>query len=263
MLRHTLTLVLLLLMSSSPAGADARTTRAWSLLEAALKAESHETRTRGVRSLALLVRSGRAEKLAIAGLGDKEDDVRTAAADSLGEIGLASAAPSLVKAASEDDASQVVFAAAGALFKLKDPRAFEVYYAALTKQRKSGDSLLGSQLKILKDTKAMALIGFEQGLGFIPFAGLGYGVIKTIARDDESPVRAAAALRLAHDPDPRSGAALEAATADEKWLVRAAALDALARRGDHAFVRAALRRLDDENETVRLNAAACIIRLAR
>src|SRR5260370_555192 len=74
--------------------------------------------------------------------------------------------------------------------------------------------------------------GFEGGIGFIPFAGIGWGAIKAIRKDDSSPVRAAAAKVLAKDPDPAATKALADAVGDKSWLVRAAALEALAKRGD-------------------------------
>ena len=128
--------------------------------------------------------------------------------------------------------------AAGALYKLNDATAYEIYYAALTGEMKSGAGLVESQMKMLKDPKALAKLGFEQGISFIPFAGIGYGAFKAIRKDDESPVRAAAALRLARDPDPKSAEALAKAAGDEEWMVRAAAIDAIGRRGDAALVKA-------------------------
>jgi hypothetical protein len=42
----------------------------------------------------------------------------------------------------------------------------------------------------------MAQLGFEEGMGFIPFAGIGYEVFKTVTKDDSSPLHAAAATKL-------------------------------------------------------------------
>jgi len=84
---------------------------------------------------------------------------------------------------------------------------------------------------------------------------------ESFRQDTVSPVRAAAAQRLAADPDPASGRALANATKDEQWLVRAAAVSALASRGDRSLAAAVAARLDDENETVRITAAAALVRL--
>jgi HEAT repeat protein len=157
----------------------------------------------------------------------------------------------------------VVFAAASALYTLGDPRAYEIYYAVLTGERKSGQSLVESQMKMLKDPKAMAQIGVEAGLGFIPFAGIGLSVFKTATKDDTSPVRAAAAQKLIRDSDPKSAAALMESASDKKWLVRAAVVDAIAKRGDPALLEAVWPLLSDENETVRFSAAGAILRLTK
>jgi len=68
--------------------------------------------------------------------------------------------------------------------------ASNVYYAVLTGQRKTGEPLLESQLKMLKDPQELAKIGFEAGMGFIPFGGVGTKVFKTVTQDKVSPVRA-------------------------------------------------------------------------
>jgi HEAT repeat protein len=235
--------------------------KAWEILKAGATNKSIESRVGAISAMGLISQDPTAEKMALTALGDEKPEVRAAAASCLGEVGSKDAIPALKKAL-RDTTSEVVFAAASALYKLNDPAAYQVYYAALTHQMKSGDNLLDSQMKMLKDPKALAKIGFEQGIGFIPFAGLGYGAFKALRKDDESPVRAAAALRLARDPDPKSAEALVKAASDEKWMVRAAAINAIGQRGDAALLKAIVPLLSDEKETVRFSAAACILRLS-
>jgi HEAT repeat protein len=117
-------------------------------------------------------------------------------------------------------------------------------------------------VKMLKDPKMMAQFGFEAGIGFIPFASAGLGVVKAVSKDDISPVRAAAARNLATDPDPRSGKALVQAASDKSTVVRASALDAIARRGDASLVSAIKPALSDSKGAVRYTAAAALLRLA-
>jgi HEAT repeat protein len=107
----------------------------------------------------------------------------------------------------------------------------------------------------------MAQLGFEEGIGFIPFAGIGWEAIKRITKDDSSPVRAAAAKVLAKDPDPAATKALAEAAGDESWLVRAAALEALAKRGDPSALDPVEQSMSDEKEAVRYTAAAAVLRL--
>jgi len=259
---RTLTAIACVLGAAAPCAgqAAAPVPRAWTLLEQGAADAKLETRVRAVEALGLLVKDDRARRLAESKLRDSEPAVRAAAATSLGQIVLKSAVAALTQARSDTEA-EVVFATAAALLKFGDPAAYRVYYAVLTGQRKTGEPLVESQLKMLKDPDALARIGFEQGIGFIPFGGIGLQVFKSFRQDNVSPVRAAAAQRLATDPDPASGRALATATSDEKWLVRASAVSAIAIRGDRSLVDAVVRRLEDENETVRFNAAAAIVRL--
>jgi HEAT repeat protein len=93
-------------------------------------------------------------------------------------------------------------------------------------------------MKMLKDPKALANMGLEEGIGFIPFGGVSYKVFRMAINDSVSPVRAAAATKLSRDPDPKSRQALIDITKDSKWLVRAAAAGAIAKRNDPSLVSA-------------------------
>jgi hypothetical protein len=73
-------------------------------------------------------------------------------------------------------------------------------------------------------------------------------VVKTLVKSDNSPVRAAAAKKLAHDPDPASAKALVAATQDKNWVVRGAALEAIAERGDRSLLSKVAPSLDDDKD---------------
>ena len=122
--------------------------------------------------------------------------------------------------------------------------------------------MVAEQMKMLRDPKKMAEIGVEQGIGFIPYAGIGLSAFKALREDDVSPVRAAAAKMLANDPDPDSGRALVEAATDKSWLVKAAALEAIAKRGDPKLLDSIVPALMDDNTSVRCTAAAAIIRLS-
>ncbi len=162
----------------------------------------------------------------------------------------------------KDTDPSVIIAAAHSLIALGDNTGYNVYYAVLTGEQKTGQSLTEQQKKMLKDPKKMAALGVQVGVGFIPFGGLAMGGYKMLTRDDTSPVLAAAALMLAKDPDPKSGTALADASANkDKWLVRAAAFDAIAKRGDPTLLAAAEAGLQDDKDQVKISAAAAVIRL--
>jgi HEAT repeat protein len=239
---------------------DTDTVNAWSVIETALTDKSADTRAKAAFVLGLIENSSKAQSDAEKALTDSDSRVRAAAARALGAMGAKSSIPKL-KALIKDDQSEVVFAVASALRKLDDPTAFEIYYAALTGERKSGESLAEQQMKILKDPKALSKIGFEAGIGFVPFGGAGLAGYKMLTKDDATPVRAAAATQLVADPDPRAAKALVAALADDKWLVRAAAADAIAQRNDPTLKHSLTPVFLDSKDTVRFTAAAAYLRL--
>lgn len=235
--------------------------QAWDILQTGLNDTSTGKRTQAVRALGLLRGTQRAPEMAEKALEDKEPQVRAAAVTALGQMGSTASIPKLRKVLSDDDAS-VVLAAAHALNVLQDPTAYDVFYEVLTGERKPGEGLVGQGMENLKDGKKVAKFGFEEGIGFVPFADIGYSAVKVVTKDDASPVRAAAANILASDPDPRSGQALVQAASDKKWIVRVAALEAIAKRGDPKLLSGIVPEMSDENGTVRFTAAAAVFRLS-
>ena len=239
--------------------------RSWQTLRAALETDSAEKRAKALTALGVLKGNLEAEKLAVAALKDPKADVRAAAANALGTM-QANQARSALEVALDDTEPAVVLAAANSLMLLKDPNfAYDVYYGVLTGTVRTDNGpikeQIKEQLKILHDKRKLAELGLEQGVGFIPYGGLGYGVVKTLVKNDNSPIRAAAARKLAHDPDPVTATALVSATQDKNWMVRVAALEAIAERGDRSLTSAIVPSLDDDKDEVRYTAAACIIRL--
>src|SRR5260370_29222569 len=144
---------------------------------------------------------------------------------------------------------------------LNDPAGSQVYCDVLSGERKSGEGIVGQQMKTLKDGKKMAELGLEEGLGFIPFADMGFSAVKAVRKDDTSPVRAAAARALIKDQDPRVGQALVRAVSDKSWIVRASALLAIAKRENAHLLNAIVPALSDKNGVVRYTAAAAVTRL--
>lgn len=253
--------LMVVMVAGSLALGQTPTEKAWSVLETGLKAKSPRPRATAARVLGLITRDAKAASLAQGALADPNADVRAAAAAALGQMGASSSIPAL-EGALDDKDTAVVLAAANALLKLRSRTAFGVYYEVLTGERKSGQGLVAGQMKTLKDRRKMAQFGFEEGIGFVPFAGIGYSAIRAITKDDVSPVRAAAAKMLASDPDPHSGVALAQAATDKSWLVRVAALDAIAERGDPRLLAAIRPALDDKNFPVQCTAAAAVVHLS-
>ncbi len=261
----TLTVLLcvgaMLLAQQTPA-AQTPKDQAWSVLNNGLTNSNADKRTRAVRESGLLIGDQQAKDAAVIALKDPKPEVRAAAAQALGEMEARSAKPQLVATFNDTDPT-VILAAAHSLIVLGDNRGYGVFYAVLTGEQKTGTSLSEEQKKLLHDPKKLASVGFQAGLGFVPFAGMGLTAFKLLTKDDTSPVLAAAALTLAKDPDPASGQALaNAAAQQKKWLVRAAAYEAIAKRGDPGLKPAAVSGLQDEQDEVQYAAAAAVIRLS-
>jgi HEAT repeat protein len=233
---------------------------AWDILRAGANEKSTGKRVKAVRALRLLPGDPAATEMAQGALQDPKPEVRAAAAVALGLMGSKASIPELKKALSDKDPS-VVLTAAHALQVLNDPAGYEVYYEVLTGERKSANGLVAQEKETLKDPKRMAKFGFEEGIGFIPFADIGYSAVKEVGKDNTSPVRAAAARDLVNDPDPRIGQALVRAASDRSWIVRASALLAIAKREDAGLLNGIVPAMSDKNEVVRSTAAAAVIRL--
>ncbi len=235
--------------------------QAWQTLESGYAGSKTSDRALAIRVLSLLPNDSKAVRVAVKALKDNKTEVRAAAAAALGDMNSRKSIPKLRLALDDTDPS-VALAAAHALELMHDDSAYEVYYEVLNGERKTGKSLIASQTSILSDPKKMAQLGFEEGIGFIPFAGIGWGAIKAITKDDTSPIRAAAAKALAKDPDPATTKALTDAAGDKSWLVRAAALEALAKRGDPSVLETVKLYMDDEKAVVKYTAAAAVLRLS-
>ena len=157
----------------------------------------------------------------------------------------------------------MVLAAAHSLFLLgRREEAYKVDYEVLVGERKCAHGFVASQMDELKDSKAVAMMGVETGIGFAPFGGPAYEVFKRASKDHDSPVRAAATKELAADRDPRVDAALANACSDKKWAVRAAAVYAIAKRDDPALLKVITPALEDKNDIVRYDASAAVVRLS-
>jgi len=236
--------------------------KAWAMFESAAKSKNASQRSIGIRALGLLRDNTRARKLAEDALGDDNPQVRASAATALGQMHATESIAKLQKLLTDTRIS-VVMAAAHALRDLKDnTSAYSIYYDVLTGERK-GDGLITQQMDTLHNPKELAMIGLEQGIGYVPFAGIGWDAWRYTHKKDPHPVRAVAATLLAHDPDPKTGIALvKSALNDKDWIVRAAALEALAQRGDPSLEEKIEISLYDVNSHVRYTAAATVIRLS-
>jgi len=250
-----------LLPAASPTDPQAPTARAWQILEYGMTSKKAGNRANAAHALRLVVHNARAQETVERALSDPDPKVRAAAARALGPIGAVSSIPKL-KALLSDTGPTVVLAAAHSLFLLGDrDEVYDIDYQLLDGKRKTADGFVRSQMTELRDPKTVATMGFETGIGFMPFGGEAYEVLKRVRKDDRTPVRVAAAKELATDRDPRIDGALSRACSDKKWAVRAAAIYAIAKRDNPFLLTVIVPALEDKNEIVRYEAAAAVLRL--
>jgi HEAT repeat protein len=164
-------------LSRPPAPVPSRgplTAKAWRILQEGLTSKSASKRANAAHSLRLVDDNARAEEMLEHALDDSSPKVRAAAARALGPMGAGSSVLKL-KALLNDTDPLVVLAAAHSLFLLGERDAvYEVDYQVLIGERRGADGFVHSQIDELRDPKAVAMMGVETGVGFLPFGGEGY-----------------------------------------------------------------------------------------
>jgi HEAT repeat protein len=234
--------------------------KAWDILRIGAREGNFDKRANAIQALGLISGDADAAQLAEEALKDKEPTVRAAAAKALGAMTSTKSIPRLQEALSDKDIS-VCLAAAHSLIKLNENSGYELYYDVLVGERKGGTSLIAGQLNDLKTPERAVKFAFDQGIGFVPYAGYGMEAVHAWKKRSTSPTRAAAARELAKDPDPRTSHALAMAVSDKNWVIRAAALEAIAKRGDPALLESAAQEMADKKDIVRFSAAAAVLHL--
>lgn len=257
----TLLLITVSAAETQPSAPDVRE-QAWVVLTSGLRHHHASNRAAALQALGLMTRNRRAAQFAIRALIDKDFHVRAAAALSLGPMDAREAKPALHDALNDPEVS-VALAATHSLYLLKDKQAYEIYYAILMGDRKSSNGLIQSQLDRLKDPKQMMQMGFEEGISFVPFGGMGYEAWRELHRPDGAGARAVAAGFLVHDPDQiTEDALIQTALADKNQEVRIAAVDALAQRGDPKCIERLAKNLTEDKSAVQYRTAAAILHLS-
>ena len=240
--------------------------QAWGFIKDALNDKNPDTRLQAVQSMGLIGVHEPYTSTLEGMLGDKDVQVRVATVQSLVDLKNKRTIPAL-KQALGDPIPEVSFAAAKALYLLKDPDGEDALMSVLSKELKTSSGFVTKQirdsLRMLQTPKPLMMFALKTGAGFAPVPGLGEGIssLQGILADPSMSGRAATALLLASDKDPRVQAALIDALQDKEASVRAAACHALALRNDRKLEEYLVPMLDDKKASVRMRAAAGCLRL--
>jgi HEAT repeat protein len=236
--------------------------QAWNILVGGAHGSNMDKRANAIQALGLASGDLEAVRLAEDALGDKEALVRGAAAKALGAFGSPESIPKLQNLLADEDIS-VALAVGHALVQLKINSGYDVYYSLVVGVRKGRTSPITEELNQMKTPARAIRFAFDQGIGFLPYGGYGMEAYHAWKKRSTAPTRAAAARELAGDPDPRAGHALAKAVSDKDWSVGAAAVEAIAKRGDPALLANIVPAMSDKKDIVRYSAAAAVLRLSR
>ena len=229
------------------------------ILQQALEDKNPETRKQAVLALSLLGTQYLTPLKEM--LHDDDVEVRLAAVASITEVKSPQAREAL-RDALNDDVPEVSFAAAKALWGVRDDAGRQALLAVLEGETKTSSNFLSKQkreaLRTVRSRRDLLLFAMHRSIGFapVPYLGVGVASMQALLNDPAVSGRATAALMLAHERDKATLDALRDALTDKDWSVRAAAVHALALRRAPRLKTDLTPLLDDENQAVRLRAAA-------
>jgi HEAT repeat protein len=240
--------------------------QAWSIITDALQDKNPDTRVQAVQSLGLIGVHEPYISTLNGMLDDKDVEVRVATVSSLVDLKNKQTVPALKKALG-DEVPEVSFAAAKALWTLKDPEGEDALLSVLSGETKASSKFLTKKeretLRMFHTPKPLMFFALKTGAAFAPVPGLGAGVssLQGILMDPAISGRAASALLLATDKDPRVLPALIDSLQDKDGSVRAAACHGIALRNDRKLEQDLVPLFEDKKAAVRLRAAAGYLRL--
>jgi HEAT repeats len=197
---------------------------------------------------------------------DKDYQVRVAAVDTLGELNDKSRV-GLVKGALADEVPEVAFAAAKALYALKDPsgvQALQSIYEGETKGRSNYfQKEMRDSWRRLRTPRSAFFFAVQNGLGFVPVPGVGagYNALMGILSDSETSARAVSLLTVCTRKSHTCSEMLGTAFDDDDWTVRAAAVHIVTTGNWRGMKSNIAGLIDDKKNKVRLRAAAGYLRM--
>jgi HEAT repeat protein len=198
---------------------------------------------------------------------DSDSLIRATAAAELGEMKSRQSFP-VLKAALDDRAGEVGFAAAKALWDMGDKTGRGFIEDVAAGQQNATDGGVKGALhradRLRYDPKAMAVLGAKSASGALlgPF-NIGVLAAEQVFKNGAVAVRMQALNLLAQECDAQTFKLLEAASTDDKtWAEKAAAAKALGKCGNPDAIPKLEENLSNSNAAVRFMSAAAIIRLS-
>jgi HEAT repeat protein len=241
---------------------------AWDVLKPGLADTNPLTRRQAVTATGAIGLDPEAIRLVEAAMKDDKDElIRATAAAELGEMKSRASIPAL-RAALDDPAGEVGFAAARSLWDMGDKAGRGFIEDVVAGQQQAFDGGVKGALhradRLRHDPKQMAIIGAKSASGALlgPF-NIGVLATEQVFKGGAVAVRMQALNLLAEDCDAQTFKLLEtAATGDKTWAEKAAAAKALGRCGNPDAIPKLEENLSNSNSAIRFMSAAAIIRLS-
>lgn len=239
--------------------------QAWTMLTTANTDVKHpDTRIQALAALGLMGSNPRSVNMIEDAMGDRDLDLRTAAALAAGQTKAPALEPGLRRLL-DDKEPQVAYAAALQLWKMGDHAGEDILLAVVDGDRRASATLIGGTehtvSKDLHSPATIAKIGALQGASMLlgPF-GIGVTAYEYIRRNGGGDSARVTALEsLAEDKSEAVKKALLAALGDKDQGVRAAAAKALASYHQAEVSTAIAALFADPKQPVRLTAAAAYL----
>ena len=240
---------------------------AWDVLKPGLADTNPLTRRQAVTATGSIGLDPEAVRLVEAALKDNDSLIRATAAGELGEMKSRQSFP-VLKAALDDTAGEVGYAAAKALWDMGDKTGRGFLEDVVAGQQNATDGGVKGALhranRLRYDPKAMAVLGAKSASGALlgPF-NIGVLAAEQVFKNGAVAVRMQALNLLAQECDAQTFKLLEAAATDDKtWAEKATAAKALGRCDNPDAIPKLEQNLSDSNAAVRFMSAATIIRLS-
>ncbi len=252
-------------LTQAPGAAVAK---AWSTLKDGVADKDDRKRKNAIAAAGSIGADPQAVKMVAQALQDKDQEVRQAAAATLGQMKSPDAIPYLKAAL--DDTPQVSFTAAKSLSELGDMTGRGIFQEVIEGERTDAPGKLRGAIDDQKKKLGhgqFALVAAKDAAGTV-FGPAGAGIsavqdtVKMAKGDPAAGGRSIAAEVLAKDSDPYALTLLEWALGDDNWSVRVAVAKALGERGNQASIAKLEPLLQDDHYEVRYMAAASIAKLA-
>lgn len=238
------------------------------ILNGGIDSGDSDTRVQAITAASMIGRNEVDVRRLEAALDDKDVAVRISAVGALADLKIHQSRPQLRRVMRSDKVPEVEFAAAKALYALKDPAGKQVLMDVLEKKMDPSSGLVRTEarnfFRNFHSTESATAFLVREGIGYVPIPGVGEGfsAMMRIMSDPELSARASVVLLLGKEKGPEARRVLEDGLRDKDWSVRAAAIQMIAQTGRVEMVNLLPPLFNDRKEKVRFRAAGAYLHLA-